>query len=181
MSLYDKFAAFVQKFLPFGNAPKVVAILIVFVLLWLLPFVLGQCSARAAELEFSAGSAVIRGPASAMGAKLIVPNVVSNVADAACGFMLIGGSTYRNEWQRTQAAVHCQLISHVGRFNFGLGAGVLQHDDAYNGGKINFSLMLQVRVWKELYLTLDQHFSNSASAEPNLGRDLVLASWRFGN
>ena len=177
--LYSRYAAFVQRFLPFGNAPPIVGILIIFVVLWLLPFILGDCSkAHGAELEFSAGSAVIRGPASAIGAKAIVPGVITEHGDAACGFMLIGASDYKGEPQRTQALVHCQIISHIDRFNFGLGAGVLQHDDAYNGGKFNFSLMLEVRTWEQLYVTY-QHFSNSASAEPNLGRDLVLLAWRF--
>ena len=176
--LYAKYAAFVQRFLPFGNAPPLVAVLVLFVFLFLLPFLFGQCTAKGAEFEFSGGSTVVRGPASAMGLKVIVPDVITKNADLGCGLMLIGASTYNGAPQLTQAAVHCQIISHLDRFNFGLGAGVLQHDDAYNGGKVNFSLMLEVRTWEQLYVQY-QHFSNSGSAAPNLGRDLALLSWRF--
>lgn len=176
--LYAKYVVFVKKFLPFGNAPPLVGILVIFVLLWLLPFILGQCKAHGAELEFEGGMTAVRGPAAMLGAKAIFPGVITEHGDVGCGFVLIGESYYKDEYQRTQAGIHCQIISHLDRFNAGLGAGVLQHDDAYNGGKFNFSLMLEVRTWDQLYVGY-QHFSNSGSAEPNLGRDIAFLAWRF--
>ena len=160
--------------LPFGNAPKVVAVLVVFIALWLIAPIK---SCHAAELELTGGVAVIRGNTSSLGAKLIVPNVVGDYGDLACGILLIGASTWNGNNQ-TQAIVHCQLQTRISRFVFGIGPAKLQHADAYNSGGVNFSLSAQVRAYRDLYLGW-QHFSNAGSLYPNYGRDVVTASWRF--
>jgi hypothetical protein len=111
---------------PFGNAPKVVAVLVVFIGLWLIAPIR---SCHAAELELTGGIAAIRGETSALGAKVIFNNAVGDYGDIACGVMLIGQSSW-NGTNQTQAIVHCQLQTRVSRFVFGIGPAKLQHTDA---------------------------------------------------
>jgi hypothetical protein len=164
--------------LPFGNSPALVPLLILVVALFIAGFVK---SCHAAEFEFTGAYTALRGPASAMGAKVIVPDLIGTAADGACGFMLIGASTYEGVHQIPQAVAHCQLLSHVTpRFSVGIGLAKLQHADAYNSGAINFSLELEYRVWRQIYVGW-QHFSNSGTSDPNLGRDLpfIAVRWPF--
>jgi hypothetical protein len=159
---------------PFGNAPKVQAILVVFVILFLLG--VAKC-AHGAELEFSGGVTTLRGPTSAMGLKVIWPGAVAGRADLSCGLLLVGASDWHSH-NANQAIEHCQVLNHLGRFSIGVGVAHLQNADDYNSGSVNFSLTAQAHLWSDWWLGW-QHFSNAGTSMPNYGRDMVLLTWRF--
>ena len=160
----------------FNNPPKVQIAIGLFIAAFLLFFAVAQC--HGAVLEFEAGSAIVRGPTPAIGMKVIVPGVISHVGDAACGLAIIGQSTYHYANQPNQIAVGCQVLANLSRLTLGIGVAKLQNDDAYNSGTMNFNLTAQVRLTRQLGIAYN-HFSNAGSHMPNLGRDLLVLTWRF--
>lgn len=165
-----------MSILPLGNNRVVRTVLLVVIGLFLCSFFVRQC--RGAQMDFVTGSALVRGPAGAFGLNVCEPRAIAGFADVCAGFMLIGDSSWRGH-NDYQAVAHAQVVSHLWLgFELGIGLAHLQHADAYNSGAVDFSLSLQHRVYKNLYLRY-QHFSNAGTSMPNQGRDIVLATWRF--
>jgi hypothetical protein len=164
---------------PFGNNKPTSIALTLLVLLFIVGLSMGLChSAKAAELDFLVGSAAVRGPTATIGMNVRSPGAIGGFADLSAGMNLIGSSNWGGQYNREQAVVHAQVVSHLSKLELGIGVAHLQHDDAYNSGSINFSLSLQYPVYKNFILRY-QHFSNSGSSNPNYGRDLLYTGYRF--
>ncbi len=131
-----------------------------------------------AYVQFGVGSTVVRGATAVIDLSVQYPERVSD-AGYEFGATFIGESSFREQGQRNNFALHAALIDGFGRFDVGLGAAYLQNVDEYNGSHLNFQLILQYRV-KTIPLTFRvQHFSNGGTQAPNRGRDMLLAYWRF--
>lgn len=163
---------------PKGTVITVLLFLAVFIGMWFLP---ASC-AKAADFEFAAGSTYIRGTTPAVAATVHWPKVVARRADLYAGVMLIGDSTYRGEYQSNQAVFRVGMINYVGNFGMGIGAVLLQNEDIYNSGNLNYNLNITYKIknWdhSELALRAD-HISNAGTSKPNLGRDMLFLTYRF--
>lgn len=162
---------------PKGTVLAVLTFLAIFLGMWFLP---AKC--HAADFEFGAGSTYIRGSTPTVAGTVFWPKVVANRADLYAGVMLIGDSTYRDQYQSNQAAFRFGMINYVGNLGFGLGGVVLQNEDIYNSGKLNYNLNItyKVKEWEkyELAFRVD-HISNAGTHAPNLGRDMLFLTLRF--
>lgn len=167
-----------MSLIPLGNKTAVKIVLITAIVCFLAGFFVTKCQG-AERMDFVAGSAVVRGSAGAFGLNVCEVKAIANFADLCGGFLLISDSTWRGQYSDYQSMVHAQVVAHAwGGFELGIGAARLQHDDAYNSGRINFSLSLEHRIYRNLYVRY-QHLSNAGTSKPNAGRDLLLAAWRF--
>lgn len=163
---------------PKGTIITVLLFLTIFLGMWFLP---ASC-AKAADFEFAAGSTYIRGTTPVVAANVIWPKIVAKRADLYVGVMLIGDSTYRGEYQSNQAVFRAGLINYVGNLGFGIGGVVIQNEDIYNSGKLNYNLNItyKIKSWEhsELAFRAD-HISNAGTSKPNLGRDMLFITYRF--
>jgi hypothetical protein len=158
----------------FRNPPRVVFVVSLFLALFVASFAV-QC--RAADFQFEGGSTVVRGHAPALAVVVTQPDVVAGRADIEYMINLIGSSTFRGEDQPNQIVAGVQLVNGYGPVDLGLGLVVMQNEDAYNSGDVNFSLSLRY-TYRSFSVVL-RHYSNAGSSFPNYGRDVLMASWRF--
>lgn len=158
------------------NPRKAQLAILVFVLLLLGTFAT-QCRAEPV-LQFEGGSTIVRGYTPAVGLTLIWPEAGPLDADFQCGIQLVGTSTFRDEHQSNQAAVQCLIVDGYKKLDLGIGVVALQNTDDYNGSHANFSLMAGYRL-TDKFGVLYRHWSNAGSVDPNLGRDMVLLTYRF--
>lgn len=135
-------------------------------------------SCHAADLWLNAGSTLIHGATETVGLRVVFQNTVTeNRADIEIGFQLLGASDYRGE-QPKQAIIITQLVSNISRVDFGLGLAFLQNSDVYNSGKFNFSLLARYDFSSRLSAEWT-HISNGGTHAPNIGRNIVTASYKF--
>lgn len=158
----------------FPHKPAVRYVLIGFVLVLIAAFAT-QC--RAGGLQLEVGSAIVRGPAPAIGFVKSWRNRGVGDYSYECGFGLVGSSTFRGAEQRNQGVAECLLVDGFGRFDIGAGLAAQSSSDAYNT-RVNFSLLLRWRVTDRLSLAY-RHRSNAGTGDPNLGRDLLFVAWRL--
>ena len=158
----------------FRNPPRVVFVVSLFLALFVASFAV-QC--RAAEFQFEGGSTVVRGYAPAIAIVVTQPKIIVGQADLQYTLNLIGSSTFRGEDQPNQIVAGAQLVNGYGPIDLGLGLAVMQNEDAYNSGNVNFSLSLRY-TFRSFSVVL-RHYSNAGSSFPNYGRDVLMASWRF--
>jgi len=158
----------------FRNPKPVVYAILGFVVLLLLFFAI---NARASEVVFRAGSAIVKGPTPAIGLDLRYPLSGPLQTDYELGLTLIGSSTYRGD-NPNQIALHAMLVDGWRAFEMGLGLAYLTNTDVYNGDNVNFRLLVRWRFTDQISLQYE-HFSCAGSCEPNIGRDLITAGWRF--
>ena len=135
-------------------------------------------SCQAADLWLNAGSTLIHGATETVGLRVVFQNTVSdNRADIEIGFQLLGPSDYEGE-QPKQAVIITQIVSNISRVDFGLGLAFLQNSDIYNSGRFNFSLLARYDFSKHLSAEWT-HISNGGTHSPNMGRNMVTASYKF--
>lgn len=153
--------------------------------------VLSFCtSARAdgnKEVWLEGGSTYLRAPA--VVAKIAVEWKHIGIGDigAECSTTFIGPSfnQYGSDYVRQTFAFGCMLLDGIGPVDFGIGHVYRVNTDSLNGSQFNYALMIRVRPpqrweWaKNLRFTLDQHWSNGGSVEPNTGRDMALLGVRL--
>lgn len=145
---------------------------------WVLAFIGALLLAYATNthsegIAFSAGSAVLRGPAAAIQVEWQWPSWEHRDGHWETGVTMIGPSTYKGKDQTNTFALDASYVDGWGPVDIGIGPAYLQNTDVYNSGGMNFHLMLGYHhgPWFVRY----NHFSNSGTRSPNLGRDLVLA------
>lgn len=187
MKLWDKLNALIAPLLPHDKPVRWT--LVIFLILLIVAFATTCRRAEAADLMIEAGSTYARGPTPVLGFVVATPGPLDTSLEA--GFHLIGSSTYNGQFQSNQIAVHGAIVDGFGKLDIGLGLAVLQNEDAYNSGTIQFMPMLRYRFTDRLALVIARHFSNAGTSrkvcngEPgcvgksNLGRDLAAISWRF--
>lgn len=150
--------------------------ILVFVLVLLGAFAT-QCRAESV-MQFEGGSTVVRGYTPVIGLTIIWPEAGPLDADFQCGIQLVGTSTFRDKDQSNQAAVQCLVVDGYKKLDLGIGVVALQNTDDYNGSHANFSLMAGYRFTDKFGIRY-RHWSNAGSVDPNLGRDMVLLTYKF--
>lgn len=158
-----------------SNPRKAQLAILVFVLILLGTFAT-QCRAESV-VQFEGGSTVARGYTPVVGITVVWPEAGPKDADFQCGIMLVGTSNYKSD-NPNQAAVQCLLVDGYKKLDLGIGVVALQNTDDYNGSHGNFSLMAGYRFTDKFGL-IYRHWSNAGSVKPNLGRDMVLLTYRF--
>lgn len=156
--------------IPKAGRYAIYAFVVVLIALWAI-------KSRGEDLVFQAGSTVARGYTPVIGVDIRWPEAGPVRTDYELGFRLIGESTYRDEVQSNQIALHASLVDGYKCFRAGLGFAYLTNTDIYNGGNVNFHLLLACagkRVSAQY-----EHLSCAGSCDPNLGRDMVVIGWRF--
>lgn len=179
---------------PFGNSPKMLIYIFVFVTLFLAA-ALTKC--HGAELGFEGGRAVIRGETPAAALTLTFPhpwyhpetqhfpdyptdwrtNPGPGDADLELGMLLVGAYDINGVTQHNQLIAEAMVVDGFGHFDIGIGPAYLQNEDAINGSHLNFSLKLGYR-WHRVGVVW-RHISNAGTKTPNQGRDMVLLTYRF--
>lgn len=158
----------------FRNPPRVAFIVGLFLALFIASFAV-QC--RAAEFQFEGGSTVARGYAPALAVVVVQPDIIAGRADLEYALNLIGSSTWRGKDQPNQIVAGVQIVNGYGPVDLGLGLAVMQNEDSFNSGDVNFSL--SARYTFRSFSLVYRHYSNAGSSFPNYGRDVLMASWRF--
>ena len=154
-----------QKPVVYGIAAFVVILLI----LW-------SVKARADDLYFEAGSAVIRGETPAIGVHINWREKGPANTDYEAGFDLVGQSTnYRSN--PNAIILHGALVDGYKNFEAGLGFYWHNVEWEYNCD-FGFQLLARWRFTERVAVQW-RHFSSAGSCKPNAGRDLLLFSWRF--
>lgn len=129
-------------------------------------------------LQFGIGSTIIRGQAPVIDLAVVYPQAGPADSDYVAGLTLIGESDYRGP-QRNQIAWRAGIVEGFGRFDVGIGAAILQNEDAFNSCRMQFVLSLGYRFLRWPVTAGVQHFSNAGTCFPNVGRDMATISWRF--
>lgn len=158
------------------NPPSAQIAILIFILLLLGAFAT-QCRAESV-LQFEGGSTVGRGYAPAVGVSVVWPDAGPLDADFQCGIQLVGTSTFRDNDQPNQAAVQCLVVDGYKRLDLGIGVVALQNTDDYNGSHVNFSLLAGYR-FTDKFGVIYRHWSNAGTVKPNIGRDMLLLTYRF--
>ena len=158
-----------------SNPGKAQLGILVFILLLLGGFAT-QCRAEPV-MQFEGGSTIVRGYTPAIGLTIIWPEAGPLDADFQCGIQLVGTSEYRSD-NPNQAAVQCLVVDGYKKLDLGIGVVALQNTDDYNGSHANFSLMAGYR-FTDKFGVIYRHWSNAGSVDPNLGRDMLLVTYRF--
>lgn len=167
----------------FNLNPKVLIPVLGLVALLVLGLALPKCHAAevldAPYVQFSAGAAVIRGPAPVMDLTFTEPAPQLRNAYWQESLTVIGTSTFRGNPVPNNFALRGLFVDGFGRFDVGLGLSWMQNPAPYNGSPVNFNLQLAYRFVVLPVTVTYTHMSNAGSREPNLGRDIVLLGWRF--
>lgn len=147
-----------------------------------LGMIIPQCHAApldAPYVQLGAGSAIVRGYAPVIDLTFTEPASQLRHAFWQESLTVIGTSTYNGHPVPNNFALRGLFVDGFGRLDIGLGVSWMQNPFPYNGSPVNFNLQLDYR-FKLLPVTVTYtHMSNAGSRLPNLGRDLVLLSWRF--
>jgi len=155
----------------FPHKPAIRYVLLAFVAVLVLAFAT-QC--RAEGLQIEVGSTIVRGETPSLGFVKSWRNRGVGDYQYECGFGLVGSS---DRPQRNQGVAECLLVDGFGRFDIGAGLAAQSSSDDYNT-RVNFSLLLRWRITDRLSLAY-RHRSNSATGDPNLGRDVLLVGVRL--
>ena len=161
----------------FNNPKKETWIILAFILLFIVALTVSS-RANSAEMEISYGKTIVRGQADVLALTAVFPRQ-QGATDLFAGMMLVGSYDYSNyRTMPNQVFLRAGMTPHVGKWGFTLGVVAKQHNDVINSGMINFNLGIDYHVWSGLRLAYN-HISNAGTSEPNIGRDMILASWRF--
>lgn len=158
----------------FRNPKSVVVLIVLFILTFL--FLLSR-EARAEEIYFDAGSAVLRGYTPTVGLNIAWRGAGPVNTDYELGFKLIGDSEFKGEEQSNQFVVHGMLVDGWKKAEMGIGFGYFNVPSDYNC-QFNFALLGRYRFTDRIHAQW-QHFSTAGSCRPNYGRDLLTLGWRF--
>lgn len=153
----------------------------VVVALLLAALVVPRCHAApldAPYVQFSAGSAVVRGQAPVLDLTFTEPAPQLRKAYWQESLTVIGTSTFRGQNVPNNFVARGLFVDGFGDFDVGLGLSWMQNPAPYNGSAVNFNLQLAYRLPFGATLTYT-HLSNAGTKLPNLGRDIVLVGWRF--
>lgn len=159
----------------FRNPKSVVYLIVAFVLALLLLFAL---HARAeSTLQVEGGAAVLRGYTPALGLSIQWPRAGPADTDYELGFMLIGDGTYDDEDFGNQVVWYGMLWDGYRQIELGLGAAYFNVESPFT---CDFTFALGAR-WRitERVSAQWRHYSTAGSCQPNTGRDLLTAAWRF--
>jgi hypothetical protein len=173
-----------EKLMLFNNPPKAVILIVVFLTLFVLGLALNKCHAAegptdAPYVQFSGGSAIVRGEAPVIDVTYTYPAPQLHGAFWQGSMDIVGSSTYNNQNVSNNMILRGLFADGFGRFDVGLGVGWMLNPSPYNGSNVNFNLQLDYR-FIDLPITLTYtHLSDAGITSHNLGRDIVLIGYRF--
>ena len=131
----------------------------------------------AAVLELLAGSALREEDAVATGVDVETRPFISHFVSLRIGASYVSPTRFRGQ-NPTQLGARVQVAAGWSRFELGIGLIALQHADSYNSGRMNADLSLDIALTSHWRLRAE-HWSNSDSSIPNIGRDIALICYRF--
>ena len=158
----------------FRNPKGAVYGIIAFAVLLLLLF---SIKARAEQtLQFEAGAAVLRGQTPAIGLTIGCPGCGPVGTDYEYGFDLVGDS---HEYSESPNAIgpRVMIVDGYKRASLGLGFQWWNVETGYTC-QFTFALMARYRI-SDRFAVQWRHSSSAGSCRPNVGRDLVMLSYRF--
>lgn len=165
--------------LPFNTGDKPVQIAVAVVILLLVTALATQCAQAEPYTQFGYGRAMLKGETDALDLSIRYPDAGPGDADYAVGVTFIGPSTLYGRDQPANFAWRAEVIDGFGRVDVGLGLAIMQNQDIYNSGKMQFVLSLGWRL-KSIPVSFRlQHFSNGSTSRPNKGRDILFISYAF--
>lgn len=154
------------------------------ILLIVLGLAIPNCHAEASPMkapyvQFSTGSAVVRGATPVLDMTYTMPAPQLRNAYWQYSLTLIGQSTYKDQQAPNNMVIRALFVDGLGQFDFGIGPSWMMNPLPYNGSQVNFNLQIDYR-FRKLPVTLTYtHLSNAGQTSHNLGRDLLLIGWRF--
>lgn len=173
-----KLGNFLRNFLPLDNAPQLMIVLFIFVVLFIAWMAIGKRAWGDTVIQASSGIAVIRGEAPALNIAWDIP--AWHGGDALRPSMtLIGHSSFKGTEYPNNYAFSLQYMTGFKHFDIGLGPSWIQNPRPYNGSNVNFNLMFGYRFTRLPVTLWYSHFSCGGACSPNYGRDLALVGWRF--
>lgn len=153
------------------------------ILLIILGLAVPQCHAadafNAPYVQFSAGSAIVRGPTPVLDMSYTLPAPQLRNAYWQYSLTLIGQSEFRDKLAPNNMVVRALFVDGLGQFDFGIGPSWMMNPDPYNGSQVNFNLQIAYRFKVKPITLTYTHLSNAGQSDHNLGRDLLLIGWRF--
>lgn len=167
--------------LPFGNKPGGKWGIVAFLTALLIVLgSLGYCSrAKADELDFSVGSAIVHGSGMAIGLyyrhDLPLGFGTDRPLRLFVGTTMVGanGLGDGNNWAWAGG-----LESNRGYLHMGIGASYFANIDRLNGQHANYELYISYRRWSWCPLTI-VHFSDAGTSLINTGRNIVECEWKW--
>lgn len=152
--------------------PVVVAV-VTFVLIALFLY---SKESRGSELEFEAGSAMVRGETPVVGLAINFPLAGPVNTDYEVGFLLSATSTERED-NPNAFTLYGLLVDGWKKFEMGMGFAYTTVEWEYTC-QTTFALMARYRFTDRVAAQW-RHFSSGGSCDPNAGRDFATVSWRF--
>jgi len=170
--LWNKIAGF----LPFGNKPEVVIILVLFAAAF---FTVRTCEAAETMLEFGAG--VLSGEY-AEGQYLAIEERFSE-GRYSVGFVLMGEQTCKCGEGDVPLDVNIAIFVSRNvfwkRLELGIGIAYWEATSRAIGSHLTIQPRIAIRLTDNFDLRLWTHNSNSGLSSPNLGQDRIGFSYRF--
>lgn len=165
--------------LPFNPGDKKVQAAVGLVIVLLLAGFATTCHGAEPYAQFGYGRTLVKGETDALDLSIRYPDAGPGDADYAFGVTFIGPSILYGQDQRGNFAWRAEIIDGFGRFDVGLGLAVMQNEDIYNSGRMQFTLSLGYRFQRIPITVGIRHFSNGSTDRPNKGRDVAFVAWRF--
>jgi hypothetical protein len=157
----------------FDNPKKVVYAILAFGCIMLLLFAV---KSRGSELDFEAGSAMVRGYTPVIGLDINFPRAGPVNTDYEVGFLLSGQSNHYRD-NPNAFTVYGLLVDGYKNFEAGIGFGYTNAEWEYTCHE-TFALMARWRFTSRVAAQW-RHFSSAGSCKPNAGRDFLTLAWRF--
>lgn len=165
--------------IPFNTGKKAVQIAVSIVIVTLVAALATQCAYAEPYAQFGYGRTLLKGTADALDLSVRYPDAGPGDADYAVGVTFIGPSQLYGQDQPANFAWRAEVIDGFGYFDVGFGLAVMQNEDIYNSGRMNFVLSLGYRFQRLPITVTLRHFSNGSTSRPNKGRDALLIALRF--
>lgn len=127
-------------------------------------------------IAISGGQAMWRGTADAAAIDYTRPILPDFGWDI--GEVYITPGQYEHQQGRVNFISRGMLLASWNRFTIGAGPSYMTAPWPFNGQTYNFSLLGEVRFTPNLSIEYN-HFSDAGMTRRNLGRDLLMFSWRF--
>lgn len=133
-----------------------------------------------AQYQLSGGITLFRGPGPVMDLSFTTPSkLVSENAYWQGSMTVVGSSSNRGIDAPTNYIVRGLYVQGFGHIYIGAGGSWMSDPYPYNGSNLNFALQGGYQ-FRAIPLTITYlHFSNAGLTPQNLGRDMIVAGWRF--
>lgn len=157
----------------FDNNKAMVALIVLFVAALMILF---SIKARASDLLFEGGSAIVRGETPVIGLQVRWPQAGPVNTDWEAGFLLSAQSEHKRSNPNAFTG-YGLIVDGYRNFEMGLGFAYTNVEWEYSC-QLTAALMMRWR-FSDRIAAQWRHFSSAGSCKPNPGRDFITLSWRF--